>query len=319
MQPPWYGRYLYFQFCTNSARCHPLRQHSKPKSQQRRMLNGLKWNQEKVHKQINLFIPQSHFVYVVENLHSVPHGDEIMQLKPSYDSVLKSSGVSVVDVSTSTTAGPLRAFYSDSELMTGIASCVGDIDRLQQHLFDHLFDIYQAGTAKGRRDSSGARVDFGLSQIQPTSMKYSDSRSGLVHRLPFCNLKSFLLMYDVLKTELSNLLLYFHQQVNKQKGHGRRCNDDLRSELVLDLFRNNGWNAPFVGFEYMNLSLRSEEDPLHKHFDSKNDRRNGYTHAVVYSFLRSHNNCRYRVVLVCTFRTVMGSFMDDLRNKTTPV
>jgi len=56
---------------------------------------------------------------------------------------------SVVDVSTSTTAGQLRAFYSDSELMTEIASCVGDIDRLQQHLFDHLFD----------------------------------------HRLPFCNLK----------------------------------------------------------------------------------------------------------------------------------
>jgi len=277
------------------------------------MLYGLNWIEDKVTCQINLYIPKDHFVYTCHDLHTIPHGDENMQSKPKADSVLKASGVAVVNISTSSSVEQLNAYYPESELTSGIASYVGDVNRLQQQLFHHLFERYQAGMSNGSRDSNAARVDFGISLQQPTSRFYSDSRSGLVLRLPFCNLKPFMLMNDVLKTDLSNLLLYFHQQVNRQKGHQRKCNDDKRSELVHDLFQKNGWIFPFVGFEYINLSLRSNEDTLNKHFDSLNDRRRGYNHAAVYSFLYSHCNRTYRAVIVMTFRNIMGCFLDKLR------
>lgn len=277
------------------------------------MLHGVKWKKENVVCQINLLIPQSHFVYTCQNLHAIPHGDERIQEKTNLDSVLKCSGVDVVDVITSTQVAPITAYYSSSELMMGIARRVKDIDSMQMHLFDHLFDIYEVGKANGSRDSNGARVDFGLGQIQSTSKTFLDKR-GKRHRLPHCNLNSFHLMNDALQAELSELLLYFHWELNGKKGPHNGCNDDWRTEFVSNIFHDAGWVGPFLGWEYINVSLRSAEDTLHKHFDSKNDRRLGYNHAAVYSFVHSHSNKEYRVVIVMTFRNSMGCFMDSVRD-----
>ena len=242
------------------------------------MVNGIKWNNETVVRQINLMIPlDSHFVYTCQNLHAVPHGDEKIQDKPNLDKVLKSVGVDVVDVVESTNIDPLRVYYSSSELMKGVARRVKDVDIMQKLIFDYLIDMYEMGKGGGNRDSNGVRVDFGLGQNQPSSMTYLDKR-GRKHRMPFCNLDSFNSMNDSLKTGLSELLLYLHQELHGKNGP-YDCNDDWRTELVANIFREAGWAGPFFGWEYINISLRSAEDALHKHFDSKNDQRLGYNHA----------------------------------------
>mgnify|MGYP000100144873 CR=1 FL=1 len=277
------------------------------------MVNGIHWNRERVYRQINILIPLDHFVYTGSNLHEIPHGDERVQDKTNRDTALRSSGVDVVDVSTSTSCRPgVRVYYSSSALTKGIASCVRDLDSMQANLFEYLFNIYDKTKIKGNRDSNGARVDFGLGRIQSTSKKCADSRGGM-QRLPFCNLNSFHAMNDALKAEIRDLLLYFHREVNGEGKPYNGCVDDLRSKLVHDLFNDAGLGGPFVGWEYINISLRGALDDLHKHFDSMNDRREGYNHAVIYSFLRSRRNKKYRVIIVMTYRNSMGCAMDRVR------
>eukprot|EP00984_Skeletonema_dohrnii_P028827 scaffold18977_cov76-Skeletonema_dohrnii-CCMP3373.AAC.2 len=86
------------------------------------------------------------------------HGDERIQDKNYLDSVLNCSGVDVVDAYIKSTR-TITVYYSSSELMMGIARRVKDIESMQMHLFDHLFDIYEVGKANGSRDCNGARVD----------------------------------------------------------------------------------------------------------------------------------------------------------------
>ncbi len=259
-------------------------------------------------------IPLSHFVYTCENLHEIPHGDERIQHKSHQSAVLTHSGVDVVDVSASITLGHMSVYYPSSALTMGIASCVRDLKSTQANLFQHLFRIYkEKRKINGGRDSSAARVDFGLGQVQSASMTHKDNW-GRVHRLPFCSLDQFHAMDDALKADVRNLLLYFHQKVNGEGGpYDGCCNDDLRSKLVCDLFNVSRWSGPFAGWEYINISLRSDEDTLYKHFDSKNDRRGGYNHAAIYSFLVSESKRKYRVVIVMTFRNSMGCVMDRVR------
>jgi len=278
------------------------------------MVYGMQWGNEKVVHQINLLIPQDHFVYICQNLHEIPHGDERIQDKTNLDSELKCSGVNVVDVSTSTTLDSLRVYYSSSVLTMGIERSVKDLNSMQNNLFDHLFDIYGEKKINGTRDSTSGRLEFGIGQAQPSSKTCVDT-SGRAHRLPHCNLKSFHAMNDALQAEIRDLLLYFKRKFNGKRGLYNCGYDDLRTKSVSDLFSDEGWDGPFVGWEYINISLRSADDTLHKHFDSKNDRRVGYNHSAVYSFLRSHSNEKYRVVIVMTYRNSMGCFMDSFLNR----
>lgn len=276
------------------------------------MVNGLHWGDERIVRQVNILIPLNHFVYTCDNLHEIPHGDERVQNKANRDAVLSCSGVDLVDISLSTTLGPIRVYYSRSVLTMGIESCVRGLHSMQANLFEHLFNSYEEMKINGGRDSNAARVDFGLGQGQPTSMNYVDNRGG-VHRLPFCNLDLFRAMNDALKAEIRDLLLYFNQEFNGEGGPYNSCKDELRSKLVNDLFHDAGWGGSFVGWEYINISLRSASDTLYKHFDSKNDRRVGYNHAAIYSFIRSHCNMEYRVVIVMTYRNSMGCAVDRIR------
>lgn len=277
------------------------------------MINGIHWADGCIVHQVNLLIPLKHFVYTCVDLHEIPHGDESLQDKAELDAVLNGSDVDVVDVSTSTAFCPLDVYYPDSVLTMGIASCVRDCDSMQANLFGHLLAIYEGRKMNGGRDSTAARIDFGLGQAQSSSVTIENNRGG-VHRLPFCNLKSFYAMNDALQADIRDLLLYLNKEINGKRRRYSGCNDDLRSKLVCTLFRNAGWVGPFVGWEYVNLSLRSAEDTLYKHFDSKNDRREGYNHAAIYSFLRSHCDKKYRVVIVMTYRNSMGCAMDNVRN-----
>ena len=207
---------------------------------------------DRVVRQVNILIPLTHFVYTCEDLHEIPHGDEMILDKPNRDAVLLCSDVDMVDVSTSTTLGPIRVYGSSSVLTMGIASYLRDLDSMQANLFGHLFSIYQETKTNGGRDSNAARVDFGLGQCQSTSMTHADNHGG-VHRLPFCNLDSFHAMNDALKAEIRDLLLYFNQEINGEGGPYNGCKDDFRSKLVCDLFQNAGWGGSFVGWEYINI------------------------------------------------------------------
>ena len=264
------------------------------------MTHGLQWGDKKHNKkvvcQINLLIPQSHFVYTCRDLHKIPHGDERMVDKIKFDSKLKSSaeGMETVDILHSTIEDPqlpLRLYDSHSDLLVGISQCVPNIEHMQANLFKHLSSIDDEEEQNGNRDSNGVRVDFGL-------MGY--------HEQPRCNLKSYHSMNDALQADISKLLQYCNEKLNY-------CGDTERTKIGKTLFHDAGWTGDFPGWEYINISLRSVEDDLYKHFDSLNDRRDGYNHAAVYSYLHSHCNKTYRVVIVMTFRNAMGCYMDRQR------
>ena len=115
-------------------------------------------------------------------------------------------------------------------------------------------------------------------------------------------------MDQELSNEIIRTLQYFDEKVNTFSN--RKCCDTVRSQIVNQIFEDAGWSGPKMKWEYINISIRGSQDTLNGHRDSKNDRRSGYNHAAVYSFLTPYDGDIFRVVIVMTFRTNMGSVMD---------
>lgn len=271
------------------------------------MLNGLSWALGEVKQQLNVIIPTNDFVYTCRNLHEIPHGDEAIHNMTASDVTLRESNVRVATVTGSKSNCPLQVYDSTSHLVDGICRKGINMDSLRNNLFGFLFEFKKE---KSSRDSGAVRVDFGLNQVQPTSKTVID-KAGMAHRLPHCNLNTFHQMDATLQAELKSLLLYFQNELHEKDG---MCTDKERTQFVHDLFNEAGWCGPKLGWEYINISLRSAGETLHKHFDSKNDRRNGYNHTTVYSYLHTHAGQVYRIVIIMTFRASMGSFMDTFRH-----
>ena len=67
-------------------------------------------------------------------------------------------------------------------------------------------------------------------------------------------------------------------------------------------------------FEYVDIVLRSADERLNMHMDHKNDWREGYNYVAVYSYLSADDEGHdFRVAIICTFRSSMGSVMDRIR------
>lgn len=320
------GRYLGFQI-GNNINDHPLRQH-KPrriKVMHQQMDSALEWQGGRVIEHINVEIPKQSFLYTCRNLHQVPHGDESLSKKNKLDETFLGRNIRVVDIcntgrrtpsvlgSRSSSVLDLKVFYRDSDFMQRLNESV-DVKMMQDKLFEHLLKKYKSGGGKGSRDTSGVRVDFGLGQEQTTSMMYRDEagkickdKDGRVIRFPFCNMKELFEMDDPLQSEITNLLRCVQRLFTFP--------DNNRRERVGELFRKKGLdNSRMFEFEYVQISLRRADERLNMHMDHKNDRRKGYNHVAVYSYLSADNKGDdFRVAIISTFRYSMGKVMDRIK------
>mgnify|MGYP000571202390 CR=1 FL=1 len=248
-----------------------------------------------------------------EKLHNIKHGDAATKDR-------KKASTKEVDIcdskeEPSPVVGPLTVYFNHSSLVQGLKDLPNiAIAKFHKSLFDFLFVQYST-KRKGKRDSAGFRDHFGINQIQnatvdPMPQYYTDG-GNYRHKLPHCCLRTFNNMNAELRSGMTNLLGYFDKKLNRD-----RCRDSKRSEIVRQIFRAAGWECYDMDWEYIDISIRSWTDTLEEHTDTKNCRRSGYDHAAVYSYLFKKNNNIFRVVIVMTFRTDLGSVMDRVHSLT---
>jgi len=250
-------------------------------------------------------VPLQPFVYICSKLHEIEHGDAPI----THESDTNSGVVNICDSQTQLSAiGPLNVFFGHSDLVQDMKNCLPDLQRFHTNLFRFMHDKYNNIIGKDTRDTCGARVDFGVGQIQHYPTSYMNKVDGLRHNLPHCNLSVLEEMDHELRNEIMLTLQYFDEKVNTCCN--RKCCDPVRSQIVNQIFEDAGWGGPKMNWEYVNISIRSTKDTLKRHRDTKNDRRSGYDHAAVYSFLIPYDGDIFRVVIVMTFRTNMGSVVD---------
>ena len=252
-------------------------------------------------------VPHQPFLYICSNLHEIEHGDA----STTHKSNTNIGEVYIRDSQTQLSAvGPLKVFFNHSDMVQGMNICLPDVQRFHTNLFHFMLNKYKCINGKDKRDTCGARVDFGIGQIQHYPTIYINKVDSLRHILPHCNLRVLEEMDHELSTEFALTLQYFDKNVNSYRD--RKCRDHVRTQIVNQIFEKAGWTGPKMKWEYVNISIRSSKDTLKGHRDSKNDRRSGYDHATVYSFLRTYDGDIFRVVIVMTFRTNMGSVMDKI-------
>jgi hypothetical protein len=319
------GRYLVFQICSKTNN-HPLCQ-NKPrhiKDMHQQMGSVLEWQGGRVIELINVEIPRHSFLYTCQNLHKVPHGDASLSNKNKLDQRFQGKNIRVIDIcdtgkrtpvgSRSSSVLGLNVYYQDSDVMQHLNESV-DEKTFQDELFQHLLKKYKPCGGKQSRDSFGVRIDFGLGQGQSTSMMYEDKagricedKDGKPIRFPFCNMTKLFEMDDSLQSKISDLLRFVqkHIPIPEQRGD--------RSERVRELFRKECLkeNRMFI-FEYVDIALRRADERLNMHMDHKNDWREGYNYVAVYSYLSADQGHDFRVAIICTFRSSMGSVMDRIK------
>jgi len=252
-------------------------------------------------------VPRQPFVYICCKLHEIEHGDA----STAHKSNTNIGEVYICDSKTQLSAvGPLQVFFNNSDLVQDMKTSLPDVQRFHTNLFHFMHNKYIHINDKDARDTRGARVDFGIGQIQHYPTIYMNKVDGLRHRLPHCNLRVLEEMDHELSTDFVLTLQYFDKKVNSYRN--RKCRDHVRTQIVNQIFEEAGWTGPNMKWEYVNISIRSSKDTLKGHRDSKNDRRTGYDHAAVYSFLITYDGDIFRVVIVMTFRANMGSVMDKV-------
>lgn len=256
-------------------------------------------------------VPPQPFVYVCSKLHEIEHGDASIAHK-------RNSNIGQVDIcdslATFAAVGPLNVFFFQSEMVQGMEHCLGDVQRFHCNLFRFMHNKYKNINGRDTRDTHGARVDFGIGQIQCDPKRFINKDDGSHHKLPHCNLTVLDEMGYDLRSEIELTLHYFDKQMNTYRN--KKCGDLVRSQIVQQIFEDAGWAGPKMKWEYINISIRSSKDTLKAHRDSKNDRRSGYDHATVYSFLIPSGGEIFRIVIVMTFRTTVGSVMERVHNLT---
>ncbi len=272
-----------------------------------RLFSGKDANQLK----LVLVVPPKPFVYVCSKLHEIEHGDASIAHKSN-------TNIGQVDICDSlakfAAVGPLNIFFFQSDMVQGMKHCLEDVQRFHYNLFRFMHNKYNHINDKDARDTHGARVDFGIGQIQRDPMRFINKDDGSHHKLPHCNLTVLDEMDHDLRSEIELTLHYFDKQMNTYCN--KKCGDLVRSQIVQQIFEAAGWAGPKMKWEYVNISIRSSKDTLKAHRDTKNDRRSGYDHATVYSFLIPSGGEIYRVVIVMTFRTTVGSVMERVHNLT---
>ena len=322
------GRYLVFHIC-DTLNKHPLCQYQSRliKDMHQQVGSVLEWEGGRVIEHINVEIPQCSFLYTCQNLHKVPHGDESLPNKNNLDQTFQDENIRVIDIcetgkrtpavvgSLSSSVLDLNVYYQDSKLMQHLNESI-DEKTIQDELFQHLLKKYKQCRGKHSRDSDGVRIDFGLGQVQRYSMMYKDkagriykNKHGKPIRFPFCNMRNLFEMDDSLQSKISDLLKFVQEHIPIPEPKGDR------SERVRELFRKEGLKEDrmFI-FEYVDIVLRSADERLNMHMDHKNDWREGYNHVAVYSYLSADDEGHdFRVAIICTFRSSMGSVMDRIR------
>jgi hypothetical protein len=267
-----YQRYLMFQVQPDELlSTHSLRKQDEiVRESARYFQNTLCYTT--VQLQVLISIVQVYFIY---NLHNVAHGDACLSQKDTNDALLDEAGVKRIDIDCS---NPEVENEYISVYRPG-SSTVNKADRILDN--QQKMRLYEAmlkqHSSKGNRGTNKSSVSIGFGQIQGDGI--DDEIHGSIPSL-FIEGEMFLNTLDSeLKSALGALLEYFYKRLKV----GSMSNPE-RSRVCSKYFVHPHWEGNAHRFEYINISLRKETDELAMHFDSKNDKREGYNGCTVYSY-----------------------------------
>ena len=264
-----------------------------------------------VETQISFELTTTPMMYCIQDLASRPHGTAFLENKYNADTSLILAGSDLIHFSpqlshqgSSQHEKLCKISYSDCPYMIAYRE-LGAVN--VKLLIDYI-----VRNSRHERDASRNSwfVDFGFSRPQKTSDIYSFP-DGTSIKMPFFRPPPK--MDSSLQTQLG--VLFSFAQVYADHFLLPTTYDALRTTFFAHKFRTMFFPGSSMRFEYIYLSMRCVNEAIHRHCDYYNDIREGFSHAVVYSFVDSYRGKQYRVSIVMTYRRVCGAFVNKFNEK----
>jgi hypothetical protein len=326
------------------GKSHPLAAHQKRalKDQHRDVLDDI----DLLSHQYNVAMGTKRTVYTCDGLHVKPHLGANSEDKNFYDKELKKANVTIIDIPETQVEyhdEVLHLGRKESEMMNMLFEGIADPDESEFVLFKQLHDRIEDEAAKKKKsasrnkgkkkkkstkkdarigvESQTTKMSVGFCQGMRNSDKYvaeKGPRKGETTDIkipyPYAGTKEMMLWPSEPKDFVAKLLHNGDKVLRKVDGNA--MTNEERSKLVKEHFVKDLFGeSTDSSYEYINISLRevTKINTLQKHFDSKNDSRDSYGQSLVYSYFVNHDNKVFKVTIVMTFRSAIGSIMDKIK------
>ena len=268
-------------------------------------------------------------IYLCQNLHSNFHGSMQTAEIESNNVILEFVGIghTVLSPHTTTSRGVSRdedvtvafstaAYFRNMEITLQKRGFCGGLDGLEMSV---ALDLLSHGVTDKIRmnrkitndeETVSKRLVFGFGRIQRDSYNLNRHLNGT--SMPGANTKSFDKLPRKSKEQLmilfecaSQFTLRWNKESFPNQERNTLCAGYLNSQL--------GFPTSKSLFEYYDIVL-SHNTILRKHCDVKNCHRSGYNICCVYSYYVEVNGEEYKVSIIMTSRTTVGSALNKALN-----
>ena len=262
------------------------------------------------------------FQYLCKNLHACYHGSiaksDIVNNNVIYDFV----GIGHKTLSATTTGA--RGISKDGDVVVAFYTAayfrnldcklrsrgfIGGLVALERNLTHHLLaggdkdKKRMKGKIDDNEDSVSQRLRFGFGRIQRDSYQQNWCFNGST--MPGMNVTAFTHTPAHIKNQLmllfeasTNFTCTWHKDSFSNAERNKQCAGYLNSKL--------GFPQSKSLFEYFDIVI-SRNTILQKHCDVKNCHRPGYSLCCVYSYFTQFCGDEYKVSIIMTTRTTVGS------------
>ena len=268
-----------------------------------------------------LFQNRDRIMYSAQNLHCVAHGsiglNDLLKLRlPKLDKcimnslygnsrsgVIKKNGIQVV-------------FLKQNSSITLNKSMIGGLDSFDKDIVSHLINFYRrkdpqrlSGKVLNEIASYTTRCSFGFGRIQKTEHPGTWFINNV--KQPTLNCTSFQGFPSSLKERLN---IVMEQSTKFAMTMNPHCFTDHTRNTLFSKKMNTrmGFRDSQSKFEYTEIVL-SHNCVLKEHIDFKNDHRHGYNSCIVYSSFPMLSGVEYRLSIIMTSRTTVGSSLEKAR------
>lgn len=324
--------YLYFQ--RMNTKYHTLRIYVDNERKLREPLSEI----DKISEQVNV-LPTSRYIYCKTDLHEEPHGSQLVSKKYDTDVRLHSAGIPNTTIVKGDKSGEvdliedwgLGVWYESHKMVKTLNNATEGEDSLLSYALKNESGLVVDKSRNSCDDSDAInrRIRFGVGQNQPeTNTKYRsyDVRTGeadtttksmnpeMKMNCPTINADAFHAMDQKAKDFMKDVAALGKHMMKRFHGNKVLVDKERNSIFSGCLNKKLGWRKNHAYFEYYDIQIMSWGVRLDRHMDYKNDSRDNFNHACVYSFFRNIDSKEYKVSIVMTTRCNAGSAMETFRS-----
>ena len=274
----------------------------------------------------------SRLQYLCCNLHSNYHGSmDTTHIEP-HNCFYQAAGIKHKVISHHKT-GPYKGISSDKDITVAFETSTyfrnlettllgrqfcGGLDSFELNLAKDLLKhgvrdkIRLKGKIIYNQQAVSRRITFGFGRIQKDSYQLNwnlntttmpGANTALFNTLPFKSKEQLVILFE----KATKFCLLWNKESFPDHERNLRCAGYLNSQM--------GFPSSKSLFEFFDIVI-SRNKVLKKHIDVKNCHRPGYNICCVYSYYTTVNEEEYKVSIIMTTRTTVGSaFTKVLENK----